>query len=55
MKAAMPLLTFEGRAFEALEYYKEVFHHFDIIQLVNYTVQIKYSSQSLELVICTND
>ncbi|WP_250130210.1 VOC family protein [Jeotgalicoccus sp. WY2] len=37
MRAAMPFLTFEGRAFEALEYYKEVFHHFDIIQLVNYT------------------
>ena len=36
MKEAMPLLTFEGRAFEALKYYKEVFHHFDIIQLVNY-------------------
>ncbi len=37
MRAAMPFLTFEGRAFEALEYYKEVFHHFDIIQMVNYT------------------
>ena len=37
MRAAMPFLTFEGRAFEALEYYKEVFQNFDIIQLVNYT------------------
>lgn len=37
MRATMPFLTFEGCAFEALEYYKEVFYHFDIIQLVNYT------------------
>lgn len=36
MKAAMPFLTFEENAFEALEYYKHVFHQFEILQLVNY-------------------
>lgn len=32
----MPYLIFNGDAFDALEYYKEIFLDFDILQMTNY-------------------
>ncbi|WP_026866775.1 MULTISPECIES: VOC family protein [Jeotgalicoccus] len=36
MKAAMPLISFNGTAFSAIEYYKEIFRDLEILQFLNY-------------------
>ena len=41
MRAAMPFISFNGTAFSALEYYKEVFRDFEVIQLINFEESTK--------------
>lgn len=49
MRAAMPFLTYDGQAFEALEYYKDVFQNFDIIQLINYDSSNKIQQAVIQI------
>ena len=45
----MPFLTYDGQAFEALEYYKDVFQNFDIIQLINYDSSNKIQQAVIQI------
>ena len=45
----MPYLIFNGDAFDALEYYKEIFLDFDILQMTNYDSSNKIQQAIIRL------